>query len=175
MANTYELISSTRLTATANIVSFTSIPQTFRDLQVRINARHFQGNSGSPIYLNMNGDSTEANYANVYWDFQGNPTNTGRGASRYMSQVTDGSTTAGSFSYWKMYIPNYTSTTINKISTYTAYYGTNTSNSFTYANDGVILALSNAAVTSLEFPAFNFATQYFAIDSLFELYGIKNS
>jgi hypothetical protein len=176
MANTCKLIASTKLTSTSGLITFSSIPQTYTDLEVRISARQFQENAGSPMYPRINSDSTTANYANVYWDFQSSPTTTAREASNYVSQLTDGLGVAGSYSYWRQYYPNYTNATKYKPYFFTVYYGKATgANTFTYANDGVAMRNNVEAITSLSFPAYNFATQYFAIGSLFQLYGISNS
>ena len=176
MANpTYILITSTELSSTANSVTFSAIPQTYTDLEVRISARQFQSNSGSPIYVQVNGDTSSSSYANVYWDFQSNPTTTARGASNYVSQITDGSATTNGYSYFKIYYPNYTDSTKYKPFAYTCYYGRASGGGFTYANDGVVMRNNTDAITSITIPAYNSGTQYFATNSLFELYGIKNS
>jgi len=176
MANpTYILITSTELASTANSVTFSSIPQTYTDLEVRVSARQFQANSGSPIYVQLNGDTTGANYASVYWDFQSNPTTTARGATNYVSQITDGAAITNGYSYFKMYFLNYTDTTKYKPWLYTCYYGRAAGGGFTYSNDGVVMRNNTDAITSITIPAYNSGTQYFAINSLFELYGIKKS
>lgn len=175
MANpTYILITSTKLTSTANSVTFSSIPQTYTDLEIRMNVRQFQANSGSPLYPQVNGDASSTSYASCYWDFQSSASSQ-HANSNYITQMTDGAATANAYSYIKFYFPNYTNATRNKPYLYTAYYGRASGGGFTYSNDGSVFRDNVAAVTSLTFPAYNSGTQFFAIGSLFELYGINNS
>ena len=57
-----ELIASTVLTGTATSVTFSSIPQTFRDLVLVVNARKSNNNSTDLLGIRLNGQTTSTSY-----------------------------------------------------------------------------------------------------------------
>ena len=59
-----EAIATTYLESTQASVTFSSIPQTYEHLQLRISARgNISGSAGHPMYMRINGD-TGSNYSN---------------------------------------------------------------------------------------------------------------
>ena len=68
MANTYVLIASNTLGSSASQVQFSSIPQTYRDLVLRISARQGTGNASVWARINVlynNDDSNSTDYSNT--------------------------------------------------------------------------------------------------------------
>jgi hypothetical protein len=161
-------------------ISFTSIPSTFKHLQIRYIARSTNANSFAGfIYANFNNDTTSGNYYArhrlngrgdnlVYSD-----ASAGSGASE-ISYVAGGNTAANGFSSGIIDVIDYTSTTKNK--TIKALSGL--AGQTTDTNNDVALVSSLyfpstiAAISRIDFtiPSTNFA-QY----SQFALYGIKGS
>jgi hypothetical protein len=58
-ATSYESIATVNLTGTQTTVTFSSIPSTFKHLQIRANIR---GAGGAWNFLTFNGDATQSNY-----------------------------------------------------------------------------------------------------------------
>lgn len=112
MANTYELIASNTSFAGGTAVSFTSIPNTYTDLVLHLNARA-SGYNGSDIIMVLN--ELGSGYAGKYIMKDGNSTTLTygtSGSSAIYSGIIPG-TQAGSNAYGSgtFYFPNYTSST----------------------------------------------------------------
>ena len=116
---TYELISTVTVTgATAASIDFTSIPNTWTDLVVKLSSRVNAGSGGYQTYVRFNSDSG----ANYNWR---NVLGTGSSA---LSQNTSGDTgmritmsvssgdTASTFSNSEIYVPNYAGSTAKSVS-----------------------------------------------------------
>ena len=170
--NTFNLIASSTLTATASNVIFSSIPQTYTDLCLLISARdNYTGTNDAILYLRMNG--LTSNYSDTILYTNGTTVsgyrNTGNpGTENY--GVTATNAVANAFGSLQIYIPNYTSSN-NKVFCSTGAPG----DAATTFNFGMALAAANqtstAAITTLGmYPSVSFAS-----GSTFYLYGIKNS
>lgn len=113
------LIATTTVGAGGGTISFTSIPQTFTDLVLKISARTTESAVGSSLLLGFNADSG-ANFNNR--DLYGNgttagSTNTANSAYYVIGPWGDGSTaTANTFANSEIYIPNYTGSTAKSFS-----------------------------------------------------------
>jgi hypothetical protein len=89
-SGSFESIATVTGTGSSDTITFSSIPSTYKHLQLRILAKNSGGTSTSPIYLRFNGDSTTLNYA--YHELYGN------GTSAVASGATDTNLYLGSFS-----------------------------------------------------------------------------
>jgi hypothetical protein len=173
MAATYTLISSQVLGSSAASVTFSSIPQTYTDLVLKISAKDSGGGTPASINILANSTSGTDNSDTLLYANAGSATvtssNVAKTYNRFNSYIAGGGMTAtSSFSNTEVYIPNYTaaasrqSSAISTISDSTA--------------NGYILATASlnqagAAVTSLIIQA----SASFLANSSFYLYGIRNS
>jgi hypothetical protein len=110
MANeTYTLIQKTTLTTSAASITFSSIPQTFTDLVVKVSARTtYASPYGEGIYLSFNGLSTNMTRRRLYGLGSGSG-GSDSAANSYASYTSAASQTANTFGNSELYIPNYTS------------------------------------------------------------------
>jgi hypothetical protein len=117
MANTFELINSITLTSATNFasVSFTSIPQTYKDITIWANARsnRLTLDGLERVYLYMNGSSsgirminTVVANASTYSDIY----DTGSGVGGTCGLCSNAYTTGGNFGFSMLYISDYATT-----------------------------------------------------------------
>lgn len=174
MANTYTLIASNVLSASAASVTFSAIPATYTDLVVRITGRCDRGATRSNLGIKLNSATT--NYSDTYVG-----TNTSGAAFsgrvaigaltyQFIGIIPAANATANTFGSAEYYLPNYAGSANKAASTFGVYENNSTT-------DAQILAMadlysSTTAITSLEVVD----TQgNFVSGSSFYLYGIKNS
>lgn len=177
MANTYTLIASTTVSGTSTVtVNFSSIPQTYTDLVLRVSARTNRSSAVDELMLRFNSDSA-TNYSATHMT-----ANSGTATSQQVSNNTStrfisingNTTTSSTFSNTEIYIPNYTGTANKPISIGTVVENNDTTNYFVrgVAN----LYRGSSAITSISCQSyFDPGVLYFIADSSFYLYGIKNS
>jgi hypothetical protein len=120
MANeTMTLIASSTVGAGgAGSIDFTSIPQTYTDLLVKVSGRDGRASVGGFLYVKFNNSST--GYANSIWlRGLGNSVNSDldyAGTRINLNFVNTGtSATASTFGNVEIYVPNYALTTANKL------------------------------------------------------------
>ena len=168
MANTYILIASSTVgSGGAANIEFTSIPQTYTDLLVKISLRGTSNIGVAGLILEYNSSSSNLTYIRLLGD--------GSAASSYtasigqISVVQGGNATANTFSNQEIYIPNYTSANYKSASADSV----NETNATTeYMSLNAHLWSNTAAITSLKLtPNAGSLVQY----STAYLYGIKNS
>jgi hypothetical protein len=171
MATTYQLIEARTLGSDTASVSFTSIPQTYTDLQLLVSARINRAGISVNMGLRFNSDSS--NYTNIMLYGDGNS------ASGLYSTALDqfgywyspaNSATANTFSNQSVYIPNYTSSYNKSVSI--------DSTSENNATDTNVVLLggqwaNSAAITTITLS--NYQGSNLRSGSTFYLYGIKNS
>jgi hypothetical protein len=165
MPYTYEPIASTTLTSTSISVVFSSIPQTYTDLVLVIQAIAVNTTGNEPLFR-VNGDSG-SNYS--YTAFYGNGssvnstqiTNRTNGELGLRSQST--STTGGYNSI--THFMNYSNTTTYKTIL------TRSGDAGLGVESGANMWRSTAAITSID--SFISAAATFNVGSTFSLYGIK--
>lgn len=169
MAVTHKLIQTITVTASSQAsIEFTSIPQTYTDLLIKLSLRSTTAVTNRTFYLNPNGSSANATSRILI----------GNGASA--SSQTDTritgrdipgtSATASVFGNAEFYICNYSSSSVAKSISVDAVM----ENNATTAVSGITANLWNVtnAITSLTFvPELGDFAQY----SSASLYGIKNS
>ena len=170
MANTYTLIASNTLGASAASVTFSAIPATYTDLVLRFSARSTNADYFDNVTLELNTD-TGTNYSRT--TIQGN------GASAVSPRVTSGAnwnaaiingntSTADSFGSAEIYLPSYTSTSNKPAS----FFGVNETNSTTAVLRANAYLYQNAvAITEIKLQVANL----FVAGSSFFLYGISSS
>ena len=169
MANTYTLISSTVLSSNQTNFSFTSIPQTYTDLAVRMSLRGNTGNQTAAFEMTIN--SVASGYAyTILADNGGVISSQSSADSRFYvgDAVPQQFTTANTFASYEIYFPNYTVTAAKQLS----YYSVLENNSTVNQNLSIMAGLNTAtaAITSIQFN-----NNTFISGSSFYLYGIKNS
>lgn len=107
---TYELLSSNTVGAgNAANITFSNIPQTYRDLIVRISSRQNSSTATYQIYFTLNGSSS--NYSRLYWLSNGIGTDIGSASGETIARFAwaESSTfTSNTFNNVDLYIPNYT-------------------------------------------------------------------
>jgi hypothetical protein len=167
MPNTYVLIASTTLGSTTTPVTFSSIPQTYTDLLIRVSAKCAATGTTDLISANFNGST--ANFSgNEMYNSSGTMNAWAPGG--YFGSVNGAEAGNGNnFSNIEVYIPRYT-VTGNKA--FSAYW-TNERNSTSGPFIGHVSNMwsGTAAITSITFAQSN----GFIANSSFHLYGIKNS
>jgi hypothetical protein len=173
-AGAYESIATVTATGSETSINFTSIPSTYSNLQVRINARQSSGTLTVPVIkMRFNGDTTAANY--TYHILSGNGSAISSSGFTSMGEIqlyaiAGNSSTASMFGSGITDIIDYASTSKNK--TVRSMGGTDQNGS------GLSQLISNAwlqttAITSIEI--YGSQTNSFASGSVFSLYGIKGA
>lgn len=164
MATTYNLISSQVLNTNTLSITFSSIPQTYTDLLLKMSLSYDGGTQAdSNLWFNGNNSST----INSMTSFRASTNLT------YTNRVsTNGNTplyvsTSPLFANSELYIPNYT-TTSNKPYFYMVANQATATDPF--LNTQACLWRGSAAITSITLSIGNYAP-----NSSFYLYGIKSS
>lgn len=166
----YESISTVSLTANQTTISFTSIPSTYKHLQLRV-SNYYSMNDDS-FYVTFNGDSG----ANYSWHLtEGHNTSTrslGYSSQNYISQWIAGASTSGTSSYPGVGIIDifdYADT--NKYKTTRTVGGYETNGTSPVGLVGIFSGnwRSTSAITSISIVG----SGQFRADSKFALYGIK--
>jgi hypothetical protein len=174
MANTYTLISSNVLSATAASVTFSAIPSTYTDLVLRTSTRVDRAINGPHNCLvTVNGSSTsDYSYTNLISFGTTISTVNASAQNNALTYATGNSSTANTFSNNELYFPNYAGS-LNKICSTTDVVENSTNTDFEYAYGVRAQLRSNtAAITSIKL---NTNGYNYMIGSSFYLYGIKNS
>ena len=167
----YTLISSQTLGSTAASVTFSSIPQTYKDLVLRISAKDSTaGRNGTMLVYTNTTTGTNNSFTQLFGN-AGSASATSANATRTFNQFPNmeagsGLTATASFCDTEVYIPNYTVAS-NRQSSSFGTVSDSTANGYILA----VASLSNqaTAVTSLIIVA---NTLYLA-NSSFYLYGIN--
>jgi hypothetical protein len=167
-AGAYELIQSQVLSSTTTSVTFSSIPSTFRHLQIRISAKTAQASTGvDTVRLRLNGDSG-SNYAIHGLSGNGSSVSSFAVASHNLIAITGGAVRLNDtnmFGAAVVDILDYVSTAKN--TTVRSLGGAAASTNSIDLNSG--LWMNTAAVTSLTLSAFT----DFVSGSRFSLYGLR--
>jgi hypothetical protein len=165
MPTTYEPISTTTLSAGTASVTFSSIPQTYTDLVLVVNAKSSGASGSNPTFLINSDSGSNYSYSYIYGD--GTTAGTFRLASntKGILGLYSGNLQSGNFSYNSItHFMNYSNTSINK-SVLSRSNDANLATEF-----GINLYRSTSAITSI---TAQIATVTFTSGSTFTLYGIK--
>ncbi|CAB4173875.1 hypothetical protein UFOVP974_14 [uncultured Caudovirales phage] len=170
MANTYTLINSNTVgVGGAASVTFSSIPQTYTDLMVKVSVRSTAATAGTKLIIAINGVNTGYQGKNIIGDGS-NVTSTANATTGFQAGTVISSYTASTFSNAEIYIPNYTTTSVDKVAQVMSVTENNATAAETQLNSGSARAAT--AVTSIRFAQ---NADNLAENSTFYLYGIKNS
>jgi hypothetical protein len=160
--------------AGASSVTFSSIPQTYSDLIIKVSAKTTDANIAQSMYMTINGGAQGSVLSQNWMIADGSSTAAGYYSSIslvYPFYINGSTSTANSFGNGVIYIPNYANTTKQK-SMSSEGVAENSTTSQGRIEVGAISFASTSAITSLLFgPGAGSFTQY----STFYLYGIKNS
>lgn len=170
MAITYTKIATASASGT-NVLAFTSIPQTYTDLAIKVIAR---GQSENTTYTNLQFNNSSANVSSLNLNAL-----TASSVNSY-SYTTQSLEIAGQqvylwatgFSTVDYYVANYTSTTANKV-IFSESAAAGTIGNTNYLGFTGTLFSSNTAITSIRIFAGSVDT--FATNTQAVLYGIKNA
>jgi hypothetical protein len=160
MANTYKLIEAQTLVTNTATVNFTSIPQTYTDLVVRVSAKSNSSTWGD-VVIRFNGGGGTYYNVRIY----GNGAGTGSDTSEWTNYSAVGNGTY-QFSNIEYYIPDYAS---NRNKSWLVH----NANAQNHANQGFQTVAggnwNGAAITSVQITDYNTTMQ---AGSTFYLYGI---
>ena len=173
VTNSFESIATANGTGSSGTITFTSIPSTYKHLQIRAIVRSEEAGAGTNFSIQLNGD-TGSNYAAHRLQGDGTTASASGAASQtsiFAGRAPGTGTTTGTMGAIILDIHDYASTSSYK--TLRMLMGQDSNN--TYA--GLIslrsgLWMSTNAVTSL---SFFFSTQNFSTSTQFALYGIKGA
>jgi hypothetical protein len=170
---TYTLISSNVLASAAATVTFSSIPATYTDLNIRCSVRNTtSGNTVSDFWVKFNG-LTGSIYSRTRLQGDGAAAASDRTAStsidNFENMMNGGSSTSNTFSSVDIYIPNYAGSTNKPHSMFGAMENNATT---AYIAAQANLMSNTAAISSMIFTS---GSDNFAIGSSFYLYGISNA
>jgi len=170
-AGDFELISTTVLSSSASSVAFTSIPATYKHLQIRAAVRSDRALGIDTLTLRFNSDS-----GSNYWThgMYGNgssvsPLALGANTSIYAGRTTDSLNTANAFAPNIIDILDYVSANKNK--TIRCLFGADTVGSYPWQGLHSGLWNSTAAITRID--VLPITGPNFVSGSRFSLYGIK--
>ena len=168
MANTYTLIEAKTLGSSSASVTFSSIPQTYTDLLLKVSVR---GSSGSfqSIRMTVNGATTNYSNRRLYGDGAGAYSDSSTPAWLIQTAVSSVSETANTFGNAEFYIPNYTDSQYKSVSV-DSVAETNATTAYAFLSTG--LWSQTTAISSI---GLSMSSGDFVQYSTFYLYGIKNS
>lgn len=167
MTATYDLISEQVLTSAASSVSFTSIPQGFKDLQIEVVARFTRAIAQDSMGMYF-GSAPASQYS--YTAMWGNGSVSGsfrasNAPDMFAGNITGESAASGVFGFCAIDILNYTNTSTNK-SVLVRY--SNASEVGSVVN----LSRSTSAISELTLRYFGGSSFNFVSGSTFRLFGI---
>jgi hypothetical protein len=169
MANTYTLIEVKTLSSTTSSVTFSSIPQTYTDLQLVMSTRTTNASSREQIFIYPNGSTSNNNRVVLYGYDNATPAG-GGGTDKFIGWQTGGGATTDVFSNISVYFSGYRT---SKNKPYSAdLVSENNSSSSWIANFNASLWSDSTAISSIQISC---ETNSFAVNSTFYLYGIKSS
>ena len=174
--NSYESIATVTVgSGGSSTISFTSIPSTFKHLEIRAIARDARAISGAnPINMSFNSDTTYTNYRQHY--LYGDGSTAGAGTLQASGSYASGGDSAGASTAASIFAVNiisildYTNTNKNKVSR--VLHGIDTNGGGQIVLDSS-LWLNTAAITQIDLTAKS--STGFVQYSQFALYGIKGA
>jgi len=110
-----QLIAHQELTSAAASITFSSIPQTFTDLYLKISSRSSRADTVDSVFIALN--SSSSNYTHSRLLGSGTSASSSSASNGQIALNSAGSNTANTFGNAATYIPNYTSTAAKSIST----------------------------------------------------------
>jgi hypothetical protein len=180
MANTYQALATVTVgSGGSSTIEFTSIPQTYTDLVLRLSARTDEAGQGRSYVRHRYNSSSAASYGYLWlFGYDGN-TVVGNGdtalTAGHIIIVPAVDATANTFGNTELYIPNYTSTSKFKVHS-SFHVAENNSSSIYMVGQSASLWSVTDAITSITLYAVNVgSSNKFVQHTTATLYGIKNS
>ena len=173
MANTFELIQATTLTASQATITFSSIPSTYTDLCLKLSLRSSSSNDRRIIFFKFNSVTSGYNDRPIrgYNSGTASQTDNGGNTSFAVWDMPAANATANTFSNVELYIPNYAGSTNKSISAD----GVGETNATNGAIAGLTAALSTVTSAISQIDIFGDGTGNFVQYSTAYLYGVKNA
>ena len=168
---TYTLISSVTVgSGGAANIEFTSIPQTYTDLLVKLSGRSSRSAAvGEEFLLTFNNNGSNYSERQLRGDGSSAISQTFSGSSIQQLGQPGAGATANTFGNWEFYIPNYAGSN-NKSISLDGVTENNAAQAYTYLEAG--LWADSAAITSIKISA----GSYLAVEhTTAYLYGISNA
>jgi hypothetical protein len=170
MANTYEKIQTVLVgSGGSSTVEFTSIPQTYNDLLLKISSRNDDSNVAGNMLVIFN--SSSSTFSNSYLQASGSGTGNGN-VARMIGDMDTAAEQSGIFNNIDVYIPNYSSSSYPK--TFFAEATTESVNTDAYKMLTSNRWDTNSAITSITIEN-RTSGKVFVQHTRMVLYGIKNS
>ena len=172
MANTYVAIATTTVgSGGVSSISFSSIPQTYTDLVVKVSAQttRVSGNNMDYFKIKFNASATGYTDRSLYGNGSSAQSEANNATSYGFDFVVNG-TSGSQFSNFEMYIPNYTSSNYKSwsadgVAEENAVAAIQAFNANLWSNTSAITSISFESANAANFKQYSTAT----------LYGIKNS
>lgn len=172
---TYSLIASSTLTSAQASVNFTSIPNTYTDLVLRLNARTDLASNGADLAVRFNSNSA-TDYSSTWIYANTSPTASRQSSSTYyrIYQTANGTAdTASVFGPTEIYIARYASTGYKPMWAFGASENLSGASWTVTTNAGLYIQAS--AISSINIFPVSTSGYNFVANSTFYLYGIKNT
>lgn len=171
MANTYTLIETKTLTSNTANINFTSIPQTYTDLNLLMSARINATGNADIFYVKFNSSASTYRYRGMYKDSTTATASGVGGSSGAFAGFVPASSMAGNtFNNASVYIPNYTN---SQTKSYSCDWTTETNSNVQWMGLFALLWDGTSAINEINITTTG--TNNFITDSTFYLYGIKSS
>lgn len=174
VSNSYESIATAVGTGSNNSVTFSSIPSTYKHLQIRANVRCTGGAGASLVWWRANGLTSTSNYVSHGLGGDGSTAYAYNLVASYgmglIGSTAHSASTANAYSTFILDVLDYADTNKNK--TFRSLRGED----FNGSGDirlGSGAFISTNAITSLSIGFFDNGTSYFTSPSQIALYGIK--
>jgi len=171
MANTYKLIESKTLTVDTAAINFTSIPQTYADLNLICSHRIDAGGNADIFYVRFNSSASTYRARAMYKDSTTSAAQ-GYGASSgaWAGFVGGASMTSNTFGRASIYIPDYTN---SQTKGYSVDWTTETNTNTQWMGLHALLWDGTSPINEINITTTG--TNKFIAKSTFYLYGIKSS
>lgn len=171
VTNSYESIATNTLSSTQSSITFSSIPSTYKHLQVRLISKADAAGNGYSLIVSANSDTTVANYRSHYLEGNGSSASAGTYQSEGGAYFVGGSTGAGTDANWFgatiFDILDYTNTNKNKTFRALTAHDRNGAGNIHFSS---AVWLNTGAINSL---TFSLAGANMVAKTQFALYGIK--
>ena len=164
----YKIASSEVGSAGASSITFSSIPQGYKDLKLVMSLRGANNNTYNYVSIAFNGVTTNQTMRTV---FGGDTSSAQSGTQSNFQFISTGSNTTSSstFGNHELYVPNYTSSNNKSASLEVANENNSAASGATYLQLGALLWSNTAAITSVSLTGI---TGSFVQYSSATLYGI---
>jgi hypothetical protein len=171
MANTYTLIEAKTLSADTAAINFTSIPQTYTDLQLLCSHRMDASGNSDVFYVRFNSSASTYRARGMYKDSV-TVSAQGYGASSgaWAGIIGGASMTSDTFGSASIYIPSYTN---SQTKGYSVDWTTETNSNTQWMGLNALLWDGTSAINEINITTTG--TNKFITKSTFYLYGIKSS